>query len=608
MRRPKTAVGIPLAEYKNPNQQGGQDTRSLLVFTFIFVVVLLGMEYFRPKPAPLKPAASTTSQAAMPAVATTTGAPASSASSAAFLPKSVVPSKAAASESVTTVENALYRIQFSNRGGQVTSWILKKYTDDQGKPLDLVNSRAAKEFGDPLSIYTYDAGLRAQLAQALYVPSATGNLTAPGTLSFDYAAGGLVVHKSFRFDESYVIHADVSVTENGVPVEAMLAWPSGFGDQHAKAGSTRGISSYLAQLDTSSNGKAESVAAKKVSGGNTLAGPFDWAGVSDLYFAAIFLPDVPDQSTLVSFNHSLPPVPTDASGKKIASIPILGAAVGAANGPTSLRLFVGPKGLEILRAIHGMGPDGKPTGPDMVPIVHYGMWSFLAKPLFYALRWIHNHIVSNWGWSILLFTIFITLAMLPTRITMMKSSIKMQRIQPQLNAIKEKYKKYKFDDPRKQDMNKEMTQLYRDEGVNMFGGCLPMLIQFPLIFAFYSMLENAIELRHAHWFWLHDLAQPDPYHILPILMVVSQFVVQFFTPTPGMDAAQQKMMAFTMPLFSGFITWHYASGLALYWACSNMIGIGMQMGINRTKLGRELREIQAKRAAKKQGRPALARR
>ena len=122
------------------------------------------------------------------------------------------------------------------------------------------------------------------------------------------------------------------------------------------------------------------------------------------------------------------------------------------------------------------------------------------------------------------------------------------------------------------------------------------------------MLENAIELRHAHWFWLHDLAQPDPYHILPILMVVSQFAMQLFTPTPGMDAAQQKMMAFTMPLFSGFITWHYAAGLALYWSCSNMIGIAIQMGMNRTKLGRELREIQAKRAAKKQGKPALARR
>ncbi len=597
-----------MAEYKNPNQQGGQDSSSLLVYTLIFVVVLIGMEYFRPKPAPTAPAAQPQSQNVAPA-ASATGAPSAALPSlSAKAAATAVPTQAAASESTTTIENSLYSITFSNRGAQVTSWILKGYTDDAGKPLDLVNAQAAQSFGFPLSIYTYDANLRTQLTQALYVPSATGTLTAPAQLSFVYAAGGLEVKKTFHFDSSYVLHADVSVTQNGVPVEALLAWPSGFGDQHAGTGSTRGMSSYQAQLDTFSNGKADSVAAKKVSGGGTQNEPFDWAGVSDLYFAAIFLPDAPSQSTLVSLSNILPATTGDAAARLKNGIPILGAAVGVANGTTSLRIFVGPKKLSLLHSIRGSAADGKTTGPDLVPIVHYGIWSFLAKPLFYALRWMHNHIVANWGWAILLFTVLITLAMLPTRITLMKSSIKMQRVQPQMNAIKEKYKKYKFDDPRKRDMNLEIQQLYRDEGINMFGGCLPMLIQFPLIFAFYAMLENAIELRHAHWFWLHDLSAPDPYHILPILMVVSQFAFQLFTPTPGVDAAQQKMMAFTMPLFSGFITWHYASGLALYWACSNLIGIFMQLGINRTSLGKELRAIQAKRAAKKQGKPALARR
>jgi YidC/Oxa1 family membrane protein insertase len=144
----------------------------------------------------------------------------------------------------------------------------------------------------------------------------------------------------------------------------------------------------------------------------------------------------------------------------------------------------------------------------------------------------------------------------------------------------------------------------------MFGSCLPMLIQLPLIWAFYEMLENAIELRNAHWYWLHDLSSADPYHILPFVLVASQFLVQFFTPSPGMDASQQKMMAFSMPLVSGFIAWHYASGLALYWAGSNVIGIGQQYVINKTKLGKEMREIQLKRAMKKKGaRPtAVARR
>ncbi len=596
-----------MAEYKNPNQQGAkQDTSSLLIFTIVFAAILLGMQFFRPKqPAAHSPTQTTTAQpsnaSATGTVSTNSAVSAKETGKPATVP-AATPQVAAAGESATTVENELYRITFSNRGGQVTSWILKKYTNYQGKPLDLVNTAAAEKFGYPLSIYTYDANLRQQLAQALYVPSATGNLIAPKQLTFEYSADGLTVRKTFHFDDSYVVRADVSVTQNGAPVEALLAWPAGFGDQR----DARDYSSYQ-KIDRSNSGKLESLAPKKVTDGETQTGPLDWGGVSDLYFAAIFLPDTPATSTFVALQHTFD-IPKDPDNPQVGQTepePILGAAVGSVNGPTSARIFAGPKMLGVLTSIRAMGPDGKPTGPNLVPIVHYGMWSFIAKPLFYLLHWVHNHVAHNWGWAILILTVFLTLAMFPTRFTMMKSSIKMQRIQPQMNFIKEKYKKYKFDDPRKQDMNKEMQELYKKEGVNMFGGCLPMLVQFPLIFAFYAMLENAIELRHAHWFWLHDLSAPDPYHILPILMVVSQFFYQIFTPSPGVDAAQQKMMAFTMPLFSGFICWHYASGLALYWSGSNLIGIGQQMIINQTKLGKELREIQARRALKKKGgRPA----
>ena len=596
-----------MAEYKNPNQQGAkQDTSSLLIFTIVFAAILLGMQLFRPKqPAAHSPTQTTTAQpsnaSATGTVSTNSAVSAKETGKPATVP-AATPQVAAAGESATTVENELYRITFSNRGGQVTSWILKKYTNYQGKPLDLVNAAAAEKFGYPLSIYTYDANLRQQLAQALYVPSATGDLIAPKQLAFEYSADGLTVRKTFHFDDSYVVRADVSVTQNGAPVEALLAWPAGFGDQR----DARDYSSYQ-KIDRSNSGKLESLAPKKVTDGETQTGPLDWGGVSDLYFAAIFLPDTPATSTFVALQHTFD-IPKDPDNPQVGQTepePILGAAVGSVNGPTSARIFAGPKMLGVLTSIRAMGPDGKPTGPNLVPIVHYGMWSFIAKPLFYLLRWVHNHVAHNWGWAILILTVFLTLAMFPTRFTMMKSSIKMQRIQPQMNFIKEKYKKYKFDDPRKQDMNKEMQELYKKEGVNMFGGCLPMLVQFPLIFAFYAMLENAIELRHAHWFWLHDLSAPDPYHILPILMVVSQFFYQIFTPSPGVDAAQQKMMAFTMPLFSGFICWHYASGLALYWSGSNLIGIGQQMIINQTKLGKELREIQARRALKKKGgRPA----
>jgi YidC/Oxa1 family membrane protein insertase len=602
-----------LAEYKNPNQHGGkQDTNSLLVFSVVFAAILLGMQFFKPKHPATPPgrSSSTKTTASQPNSAATDGNNPASATASPIggdATEAATPKVAAASQSTTVVENELYRITFSNRGGEVTSWVLKKYTNYDGKPLDLVHASAAEKFGYPLSIYTYDAGLRQRLAQALYVSSATGTLTAPNQLTFDYSAGGLVVRKTFHFDDSYVVTADVSVTQNGAPVEALVAWPAGFGDQR----DARDYSSYQ-KIDRSNGGKVESIAPKKVNDGETQSGSLDWGGVSDLYFAAMFLPQTPANSTFVALRHSLdiPKNPDEPKTSETEPEPVLGAAVGAVNGPSTVRVFAGPKSLAVLSSIRAMGPDGKLNGPNLVPIVHYGMFSIIAKPLFYFLRWVYQHVVPNWGWAILILTVVLTLAMFPTRFTMMKSSIKMQRIQPQMNFIKEKYKKYKFDDPRKQDMNREMQELYKKEGVNMFGGCLPMLVQMPLIFAFYAMLENAIELRHAHWFWLHDLSAPDPYHILPILMVVSQFFFQMFTPSPGVDAAQQKMMAFTMPLFSGFICWHYASGLALYWSGSNLIGIGQQMIINRTKLGKELREIQAKRALKKKGgRPAaIARR
>ena len=205
------------------------------------------------------------------------------------------------------------------------------------------------------------------------------------------------------------------------------------------------------------------------------------------------------------------------------------------------------------------------------------------------------------GWAILVLTVILNLAMLPTRFMMMKSSLKMQRIQPQIEAIKAKYAKYARTDPRRQEMNKEMFDLQRKEGVNMFGSCLPMLLQYPLLIGFYEMLEKAIALRHAHWLWLPDLSAPDPLRILPVFVIVSMFLSQFLTPSPGMDQRQQRMMAFMMPVFFGFIMWNLGSGVCLYWAGSNLIGVAQQMAINRSSMGREMRALAAKRAAKKKG-------
>lgn len=581
-----------MPEFKNPNQQsaggpGGTPggSSSLLMYFSLFILVFLGLQFFRGKPTPPPAADQHTAAASAPATAPPASAEAPVADANAVQASAVTP---------IVVENSLYRITFSNRGGEATSWILKNYKDESGKhPLDLVNQLAAPKYGYPLSLYTYDPALTGRLANALFVPSSTApTLTIPGTLTYSYSAGGLQVKKTFTFDNTYVIHAQVSVTRNGAPVTAALAWPSGFGDQQTLpqyAGST---------FDLSQGGKAEQVDLKKVSGGNTLRGNYDWAGISDLYFAAIFLPDHPANSSIVTLHNAvnIPRNAKKADDHETSPAPVLGAALADTSGTLDARLFVGPKTLSALSSVKGV--DG---GPSLDKIVSFGWWSVLAQPLFLLLRFLHNHIVANWGWSILILTVLLSLVTLPSRVFMMRSSLKMQRIQPQVDAIKQRYSKYKATDPKRQEMNAEVFKLQKDNGVNMFGSCLPMLIQWPLLFAFYRMLSNVIELRQAHWLWVPDLSSPDPYHLLPIFFVGSMFLVQWLTPSPGVDPQQQRMMAITMPAVFGFMTWSIGAGLALYWAASNVIGILIQLGINKTSMGREMREIALRRAAKKNG-------
>ena len=594
-----------MAEFKNPNQQGGGDNKSLLVMMLVLVTVFFGLQYFRSKNNPQTASPNVSqSNAAVGGTQAPTPAPtpaaASNSTAAAPAAASGVPTVQAAAEATTTVENELYRITFTNRGGQVSSWILKKYKDSDGKPLNLVHTQAAQQFGYPMSLYTYDAALTASLSKALYVPSASGALAAPASLTFNYSDGATTVRKTFSFDETYVLHADVEVTRNGSPVRALLNWPGGFGDQD-------NASAYAgAQLDYAQNAKEQHLAAKKVSGGETLNGPFDWAGTSDTYFAAIFLPDSPDTATVAMLHNQLDVAKTirrtglgsGAPAKGAIEVPVLGAALGDTSGRTQTRVYVGPKAVNVLRGIHATG-----NTISLEPLLDFGFFGPIGKYLFLSLQFIHAHITSNWGWSIVLLTVLINLLILPLRVKTMQSGLKMQRIQPQMDAIKERYKKYKATDPKRNEMNVEIMKLQKDNGVNMFGGCIPTLIQMPLLFAFFSMLPKVVELRQAHWFWLPDLSSADPYHILPIVMIVSQFLVQFYTPSPGVDPQQQKMMAFMMPAVSGYMTWNYASGLALYWTIGNLISIVQQSVMNRTSLGREMREIAAKRARRKAGTP-----
>ena len=581
--------------------------RSTMALMLIVLSVFLGYQYFfvKPKPDQTPPPAQTQTTAPSSPAAQAQSQP----SAASAHPSAPTPTISAELESDITVENELYRIVLTNRGAQVKHWYLKKYFDSSHKPLDLVQPQAAARFGQPLALFTYDSSLTSQLNQALYQvnvsgakPSSTGLLVAPAAITYHYASNGLDVVKTLRFDSSYVVTIESQVKQNGTPVRALVEWPAGLGDMEEFAQSslirtqTRTPSYFAWALD----GKENSLAAGKVSGNNTLNEPYQFAAIMDLYFATAFLPDAPQRATVVTLHNAidLPSNPNDPSSKKTPA-DVLGLAVGDTSGYTSLRLFAGPKSTDVLSAVHAIGDDGKPSGPSLEPLIEFGWWTFIAKPLYIVLRFMVRMGISNWGWAIIIFTLIFNLLLLPTRLMMTKSSLKMMRIQPKVDAIKKRYASLKMNDPKRQEMNTEMMALYKEEGVNMYGGCLPMLLQMPLFFAYFRVLQNAVELRQAHWLWLPDLSQPDPTFVLPIFVIITMFFTQYITPSPGMDPTQRRMMAFMTPIFFGYILWHYPSGLALYWGTGNIMMLIMQIAINRSHWGKEMHEIAARRAAKK---------
>jgi YidC/Oxa1 family membrane protein insertase len=569
------------------------EKRLLLVFALTFVVVLLFQpilkKYF---PQPASTPQTQQAQTATGTSQTPSNSPGTSSTPAP--PVAAIPqgTKQAASESETVIENDLYKIRFTNKGGQVTSWILKKYTDDKGGPLELVNTAAAPRYGYPLSLWTYDETLRNKLNSVLFVSSKQGALSAPAEITFEYSDGDIAATKTFKFDHTYVVSVETSVTSKGANVSAIPMWPSGFGDEVS-------VASYAsAWVEYQYNNSVERLPIKKISGGNTISSPMHWAGIGDQYFGAVFIPQQPQDASLVTLRYGLE-VPRDPQqpDKEKTKVEVLGAAVGNLRGPTVERMYVGPKSLPVLESVNIPGLTG--SEPDLRALVDFGWLGVIARPLFLWLKWTYNHIVANWGWAILIQTVIINLALLPLRISQMKSMLKMQKIQPQVKSIQEKYKKYSLRDPRKAPMNEEIQALYKKEGVNPVGGCLPMVIQMPFLFAYYRMLGVAIDLRHAPWLWIRDLSAPDPWHLLPIAVILTMLVMQRTTPQAGMDPAQQKMMNVMMPVMLGVISWNLAAGLCLYWSVGNLIGFVQQTIMNRTTLGREMREMMEKRARKK---------
>jgi YidC/Oxa1 family membrane protein insertase len=577
-----------LSEFKNPqNNQPGMDKRVIVIFAFTMMLLLLAQQYLV-KPQQQQAAKSAPGAVSAPAVAVATPPAVPSAAA----DGQATPALQAAGESTTVVENDLYRITFTNRGGLVKSWILKKYKDDKGEQLDLVNQQAAALYGFPLSLWSWDQPLEQKLNSALYVPSQTGTADLANDLSFEYADGDVVVKKQFHFDQTYVVGVKTSVRRGASYLTALPAWPAGFGDAILLPSYAEQRLDYVATGEDVKRLKLDKKGTS-ISGGRVQTGNFQWAGASDAYFGAIFLPGQPSNSAFAELRNSIQIArdPANPQGEKVKA-EVLGVAAGTLSAPSSVQLFAGPKAVDVLETVHSV------NGVDLRSTLDFGFFGFIGRPLFAWVRWTQQHWTSNWGWTIILVTVLINLALLPLRISQIKSSMKMQKVAPQMQSIQEKYKKYKLDDPRRSEMQKEIAALYKEHDVNPVGGCLPVIIQMPFLFAFYTMLKNAIELRHAGWLYLTDLSAPDRFHIIPIATITLMFAMQRMMPATGMSKEQQRMMNMMTPVMIGLFTWSVASGLGLYIITGTVVQIVQQTIMNQTEMGREMRAMAEKRALK----------
>jgi len=230
----------------------------------------------------------------------------------------------------------------------------------------------------------------------------------------------------------------------------------------------------------------------------------------------------------------------------------------------TLNGYIGPKEFDKLAAID----------KRMTDVIEYGFFTFISKPLFIFLKYLHN-ILGNWGWAIVALTLIIRLLLYPLTYKGMVSMNKLKELSPKIKEIQAKYKK----DPQK--MNAKMMELYKKHGANPMGGCLPMLMQIPIFFAFYRVLLNTIELKHAPWFgWIQDLSVMDPYFVLPVLMGATMFWQQTLTPTNFTDPMQEKIMKFLPVIFTFFFI-TFPAGLTLYWFTNNLFSVAQQYYVNR---------------------------
>jgi YidC/Oxa1 family membrane protein insertase len=495
-----------------------------------------------PQPAPITTSTTTTPAAAVEAPAT---AP-------------VVTPIAATAQTITKIEAADFVAKFSNRGAELVSFQLTHY---KAKPSDkndqtnveLVKEREPGRTDYPFAIEANDANFMRRANSALYTVREFDDKGAQ-VVEYRWSDGAHAVTKTFRFTGEYLFNFAVSVTP---PLAYRVAVGPGI--------RTLGPDEKDNQFIVTGNGVVQrddslkSISREKA---DTLSifPSVQYIGIQDNYFLTALRPGKSSGAILRAID-----VP--AVEKKEKRRELYAAVNAAPDGVVSGAAFFGPKEARVVDRY------------GLEKTLQLGVFGIIARFFLAALLWL-NKFTKNYGWAIIVLTLIIKLVLYPLQHKWLIGMKKMQKLQPKQEAIKAKYKKARTDPEQKQKMNTEMMKLYQQEGINPAGGCLPFVLQIPILWGFYGLLSHAIELRGAPFiFWIHDMSMKDPYYITPLLMTITMFVQQAITPSTA-DPAQKKMFLI-MPLVMGWIFKEFPTGVVLYWLMQNLLTIIQQLLMNK---------------------------
>ncbi|MFQ5718139.1 MAG: membrane protein insertase YidC [Acidobacteriota bacterium] len=510
----------------------------------------------------------------------------------------------AATPEIVRVETDDALVVFTNKGARILSWKLKTYKDSSGDNLELVpgpalqdrvrtwneadlaSDTAALSGWLPLAVQfprateQTDAGRAAAALEkaanaALYRIERQGTAAAPEVVMTWADGTGDEVVKTVHVGPGFLATVKLSVRDSGGPVPAALAWGAGFGETFKNGSASR--FSYRGQALVDALPKPVRKSAGSLDPGERilLGENAAWGGLEDTYFAALLLP-----ATTGRFDAAYAEVPAADGGKPTPGIAVSLMTPGDG---TPVGIYVGPKNYQLLRSM-GRHLEEVVYFQSRVPLV-----TPLTRGLFHALIYIQARVVSNWGWAIVLLTFVINGVMWPIRhrsmLSMKRNQEKMKRVHPLVQRIRDRHRKAgKKDIESRQKMNQEVMDLYKKEGINPASnitGCLPLLLQMPVLLAFYNLLEAAIELRQAPFIlWIHDLASMDPYYVLPIVMGGSMIAQQVLSGAAMPDPMQRRMM-YLSPLLFTFFFLKMPAGLVVYWLVNNLLGLIQRAMINK---------------------------